>query len=259
MKLLFIRHGDPDYANDTLTEKGRREAQLLANFIERLHIDDIYQSPLGRARATAEYSLDKLGKKAITFDWLREFPAEFDPNLSGDTREAFATELVRKEDGSYARRIVWDILPAYLGQHPELLDKDTWRDSDFVRDSDMLVKYDYVISSFDKFLDDNGYKRDGYIYKTDNSNGKTIAMFCHFGITAVLLSHLWNVSPFVPLQFMASAPTSVTEVVTEERQQGIVSFRTLRFGDISHLYIGEEAPSFSARFCERFENEDERH
>ena len=30
MKIRFIRHGDPDYGNDTLTEKGRKEAQLLA-------------------------------------------------------------------------------------------------------------------------------------------------------------------------------------------------------------------------------------
>ena len=25
MRILLIRHGDPDYVNDTLTEKGRRE------------------------------------------------------------------------------------------------------------------------------------------------------------------------------------------------------------------------------------------
>lgn len=30
MRLLIIRHGDPDYAVDSLTEKGRREAEFLA-------------------------------------------------------------------------------------------------------------------------------------------------------------------------------------------------------------------------------------
>ena len=30
MRILFIRHGDPDYINDTLTKKGHREAKLLA-------------------------------------------------------------------------------------------------------------------------------------------------------------------------------------------------------------------------------------
>ena len=28
MRLLIIRHGDPDYVRDSLTEKGRREAEL---------------------------------------------------------------------------------------------------------------------------------------------------------------------------------------------------------------------------------------
>ena len=60
-------------------------------------------------------------------------------------------------------------------------------------------------------------------------------------------------------QYTALAPTSVTEVVSEEREKGIGTFRTLRAGEITHLRIGGEEPSFSARFCERFENEDERH
>ena len=96
-------------------------------------------------------------------------------------------------------------------------------------------------------------------YTVSENNEKTIAFFCHFGLTALLLSRLWNVSPFVVWQYTALAPTSVTEVVTEEREKGIATFRTLRIGDVSHLRIGHEEPAFSARFCERFENEDERH
>ena len=30
MRILLIRHGDPDYVNDTLTAKGSREAAQLA-------------------------------------------------------------------------------------------------------------------------------------------------------------------------------------------------------------------------------------
>ena len=30
MRIIFVRHAEPDYANDTLTEKGWREAALLA-------------------------------------------------------------------------------------------------------------------------------------------------------------------------------------------------------------------------------------
>ena len=61
MKLIFIRHGDPNYEIDGLTEKGQREAQLLADYIKNYNIDEIYMSPLGRAQQTAEYSLKALG------------------------------------------------------------------------------------------------------------------------------------------------------------------------------------------------------
>ena len=75
MRILFIRHGDPDYINDTLTKKGHREAKLLAERAADLNLGSCYVSPLGRAKDTAQYCLDKVGKTAQTVEWLREFPA----------------------------------------------------------------------------------------------------------------------------------------------------------------------------------------
>ena len=57
MKLFIIRHGDPDYTIDSLTEKGRKEAALLAERLKNVKIDHFYVSPLGRAQATAKYTL----------------------------------------------------------------------------------------------------------------------------------------------------------------------------------------------------------
>ena len=45
MRILMIRHGDPDYVNDTLTEKGWREAALLADTAKDLSLGDCYVSP----------------------------------------------------------------------------------------------------------------------------------------------------------------------------------------------------------------------
>ena len=89
MRILFIRHGDPDYANDTLTEKGWREASALAARAEALDMGECYVSPLGRAQATAEYSLKKLGKTAETLDWLQEFPAQIDLEQAAHLRPAY--------------------------------------------------------------------------------------------------------------------------------------------------------------------------
>ncbi len=260
MRLLFIRHGDPDYERDTLTEKGCREAELLAEIIDSYHIDDVYQSPLGRARDTAAYSCDRLNKKPVTLEWLKEFPALTDPNLSEDVRKAFATELVTDEaTGQYRKRIVWDILPSYYMDHPELFDREGWRRSALAEAGNMVSLYDEVASGFDALLADYGYVRKGLVYQVTNSNEKTIAFFCHFGLASLLLSRLCNVSPFVPWHFTAAAPTSVTEAVTEEREKGIAIFRILRAGEITHLRMSNEGPSFSARFCERYENREQRH
>ncbi|MBR4393339.1 MAG: histidine phosphatase family protein, partial [Oscillospiraceae bacterium] len=73
MKLLFIRHGDPDYFVDGLTETGRREAELLAERIAPMDITEYFVSPLGRAVETARPTLEKAGRTAVTYDWLREF------------------------------------------------------------------------------------------------------------------------------------------------------------------------------------------
>ncbi len=52
MRILIIRHGDPDYVNDSLTPRGDREAELLAGIIDRFGIDEVFLSPQGRAQRT---------------------------------------------------------------------------------------------------------------------------------------------------------------------------------------------------------------
>ena len=74
MRLLIIRHADPDYEKDSLTKKGWKEAELLADRLAALPISDFYVSTLGRARDTASLTLKKMGKSAMPCDWLREFP-----------------------------------------------------------------------------------------------------------------------------------------------------------------------------------------
>lgn len=257
MRILFIRHGDPDYAHDTLTEKGHKEAALLAKSIASYQPGSCFVSPLGRAQATASYSLKQLKCSAETLDWLMEFPAHVDLNHVPELRSAYPDARIK--DGVYLPRIVWDMTPGYWTEHPEYFDSTKWRESLAARSGDLLPVYDSVIRKFDEFLAAYGYVREGAHYRVERENTETVTFFCHFGVTCVLLSHLWSISPFVLWHSLALAPTSVTEVVTEEREQKVAYFRGLRLGDISHLYAGGEKPSFSARFCEVFSDGDQRH
>ena len=153
MRLLFFRHGDPNYEIDGLTEKGKIEAELLAKQIKSFGIDEVFVSPLGRAKATADYSLKELGMEATTLDWLQEFPALFDANVaSEEEKRAYFTELNRDSEGRYEKRIVWDMLPSYYGDHPELFDVNRWKDSDIAKASDVATVYDRVTKAFDDLL-----------------------------------------------------------------------------------------------------------
>ena len=261
MRILLIRHGDPDYEHDTLTEKGWREAALLGQAAPSMKIDDCYMSPLGRAMDTASCSLKAIGKEAKVLDWLMEFPAKADLNVSKELQAAFPQAMAAaKEDVKFmVRNVVWDMVPSYWAEHPKYMDMTDWRRSAVAKSGDAVSLYDHVCQEFDRLLETYGYVRDGFRYQVVQETTRTIACYCHFGIICVLLSHLWNVSPFILWHGLALAPTSVTEIVSEEREQGTASFRALRVGDISHLYAGQEPPSFAARFCEVFSDSGQRH
>ena len=234
MRLLIIRHGDPDYEHNNLTPVGMVEAELLVPRLQREEITEFYSSPLGRAKATARPTLEALGRTATEQDWLREFSIRI---LRPD----------KKGDYSF---VPWDWLPADWLQDPRLLDRERWRENEIMAAEDVGSKYDRVSAEFDKLLEAHGYRRNGLLYDAVQPNADTLAFFCHFGLGCVLLSHLMNCSPMVLWQGMCMPPSSVTTVYTEERRPGTAVFRTLSMGDISHLYAAQVQPTFAARFCE---------
>ena len=241
MRILIIRHGDPNYAIDGLTEKGQIEAELLKNRLIKEDITAVYCSVLGRAKATIQPYLDNTKKTATYCEWLKEF----------DRARVKLPYLTHE-------KCAWDFLPEYLDSEPLLLSSDSWRNTDLIKNSNVTQCYDEVCSEFDKVLEKHGYKRDGLNYKATKSNHDTLIFTCHFGLGSILISHLLNCSPFAILHHTFLAPTSVTTFYTEERVEGKAMFRSLAIGDISHLYVGNEEPSFSGRYCECF-TDDTRH
>ncbi|MCI8716765.1 MAG: histidine phosphatase family protein [Lachnospiraceae bacterium] len=237
MKVIFIRHGDPDYINDTLTEKGRREAALLSDRVSRWDVKQFYCSPLGRARDTAEYSMQKMNRTPIIYDWLKEFYYPITDPLTGKNR------------------IAWDFMPEYWTEQPELYDKDQWIASPVMKTGEELQKaYREVCSGIDDILAVHGYERYGNYYKVKQANKDTIVFFCHLGVSFVMMSHILGLSAPVLWQQFFVAPTSVTLLCTEEREKGNASFRVKVLGDTSHLLAGGEPASDSGFFQEMFEN-----
>lgn len=241
MRILIIRHADPDYEIDGLTECGRAEAAALAERMKDEEVAAVYCSTLGRARLTAEPTLKALGMSAEYCEWLREF------NYARVRLPYAEREL-----------IAWDLLPEFVNGCKSIYSPTEWREESFVSSSDLGAHYDAVCRELDAVLARHGYLRDGYNYKAVRPNHDTVVLFCHYGVTAVLLSHLMNCSPYTFWQNAVTLPSSVTTVYTEERHEGIASMRVAGIGDLSHLYKKGLEPSFSARFCECF-TDDTRH
>lgn len=242
MRIVIIRHGDPDYSIDSLTEKGWREAELLSDKISKLDVKAFYVSPMGRAKDTASFTLKKMNRTATECAWLREFQSPI--SLTPDAP---------------VRYNCWDWLPIEWVDEEIFYDRKRWHEQDAMARGEIKKEYDWVIKNFDELLAEHGYVRDGEHYKVVNANRDTLVFFCHFGLECVLLSRLMNVSPMTLWHHTCAAPTSVTTVYTEERREGIATFRVASFGDVSHLYAANEEPSFSARFCETFDSTVERH
>lgn len=228
MKIHIIRHGDPDYSIDSLTEKGWREAQLLSERIAKMPIDDFYCSPLGRAKDTASLSLEKCGKEAEILDWLREFDGRIISPFTGD------------------ERISWDIPPYMWGNDERCYELKKWKEPEFISESNISDAYSKVTSGIDKLLLKYGMKREGMLYS--GGENKTIALFCHFALGITVLSYLVGISPIVAQHNFFLAPTSLTTLTTETDKMGYSHFRASHIGDTSHLYSGNEPISESGLY-----------
>ncbi|SHO44301.1 histidine phosphatase family protein [Anaerocolumna xylanovorans] len=241
MKLIIIRHGDPDYSIDSLTEKGWREAKLLSDRIAAMNVKAFYISPLGRAKDTASVTLNKMSREGRVLPWLREFDAPITDEQTGE------------------ERVPWDWLPAEWTKIREYYDKDLWYKTPVMQEGHVFEEARKVHEGLDDLLKEHGYEREGRLYRAVSPNNDTVVLFCHFGVECVMLEHLLGISPMILWHGFCAAPTSVTTLITEERRKGVAYFRMSSFGDISHLYAAGEEPAFMARFCETYDNMNERH
>ena len=242
MRILIVRHGDPDYENDTLTEKGKREATLLAEKLKKEKIDYFYSSPLGRAKDTCMYVARAMGreKDVAVMPFLREFDRPKSVVLPNGEEKV----------------LIWDLLPEFWTKQEDMYDRDNWANPPCFGYGNIKAEYDKVIQDFDALLAKHGYVRDGNAYRVEKANTDTLIFFCHFGLEMMLLSRICNISPVILTHHFVALTSSVTTLYSEERRKGIATFRCCGFSDVSHLYAGDEPPSYSARFCEIYDSED---
>lgn len=220
MQIIIIRHADPNYAIDDLTEQGHLEAAALGKYLKDQELDELYVSPLGRAQTTATYVAKETGLPMRTENWTQEL-AEWSVDLPNGEKIA-----------------AWD----YPGELMESRKNDLveWRKEEdlWLREADKKEKYEQLVTDSDHFLESFGLVRQGGIYEMrDPSKArKKIAVVCHAGFGLAWLAHLLYIPLSHAWQAMWLAPSSMTTVLFDQRNTNRVVPRCLHLNEVTHLY-----------------------
>ena len=219
MLLYIIRHGDPIYNPDTLTPKGRLQAQALAKRLAVHGLDKVYSSPMGRAVETAQPTCELLGLPLNTEEWTREIDDRF---------------MLTMPDGS-TKFVVNVENTVYRAQDCIDLGKD-WHKAEIFGSIDAKKEYELLCEKSDEFLARHGYTREGGVYKITGGNSDRIAVFCHGGFISMWLSHLLGISPHIFMAGIGINHTGVTILDFENRESGYTAPYCLALSDVSHIY-----------------------
>lgn len=179
MRIVFVRHGEPDYAHDCLTARGKEQAMAAAERLREENIEEIYTSPLGRAAETAGAAAEVLNLPVRTLDYMRE--------LHWGSTDGSPIP----SDGH-----PWDLADLLAEEGYDLTDPG-WREHPYFRNNRVTAEADYVARKTDEWLKTMGYEREGAYYRCvrPDNRQKTVALFSHGGSSAAAMGHILNL-PF---------------------------------------------------------------
>lgn len=219
MILYIVRHGEPLYGPDILTELGQKQAQALVRRFEKNGLDRIFSSPMGRARQTAQPTADALGLPVKIEPWMREIWPEL-VLTQPDGRLCFVVDMqadILRSPENRDHYNDWYNMPALEGIEGE----QVWG---------RVTRYS------DDFLLRLGYRRlqDG-VYSAEHPNEERVAVFCHAGFGVTWLAHLLGIPPHLAWASFTMTHTGVTVVQFTQTPSGLVTPRCLCLSDMSHL------------------------
>lgn len=190
MRIIFVRHGEPDYERDCLTETGRVQAEAAALRLEREGVSALYASPFGRARETAAAASRRLGLPVTVLPFMHEI-GWGGPGIP--------------EDGH-----PWTLSDRLLDS-PEAAERlEHWREDPFFAGNEVTEHLDRVAREFDAFLETLGYRHEGRRFLCGPEPAGTVALFSHGGSGACVLAHLLE----LPLPFVFSVmPYDFTSLI----------------------------------------------
>ncbi len=180
MRIIFVRHGHPDYTNDCLTELGQLQAEAVAQRLRDEKPCRIFSSSCGRAVQTAEHIARVHNKKVEQLDFMREIgggPIDDKPIAHNGQAWRVSEEMVVN------------------GQ--DVLNKD-WEETEPFCRNKVIFAVRQIRRDFDNWLSGFGYEREGNYYRVRQNNNDDIVLTSHGGSSSAVMSHIFNLPfPFV--------------------------------------------------------------
>lgn len=220
MYLYIVRHGEPDYTTDTLTERGQQQAAAVGRRLAAARIDRVFSSPLGRARETAEPTCRLLGLDCGIEEWAHEID-----------EETYATEPYGKPTA------ISLVQSTYFRENGEIdLGYDRVFDGRVMGSSGMKEALERITADGNAFLERLGYREENGVYRILQPSNERVALFCHGGMGRVWIASLLH----IPLHLMWAGfrytHTGVTVLEFKNNENGVTAPACLCYSDMSHLH-----------------------
>ena len=231
MIFYFVRHGDPIYDPDSLTELGKRQAEALGHRFSVYGLNRIYASSSTRAIQTAQPTCDILKMEKIVLDWCneshawRELTVKLEDNRTfwcfhhGPSKEIFArAELLKMGREFY--------------KHPLVADNE------FLKNVDFENGLGRIQNEADALFLELGYRHDtekgGYI--AEDPTNERVALFAHQGFGLAFLSCVMDIPYNQICTRFDMGHTGVTVIEFAGKKGDLVIPQVLQLSNDSHLY-----------------------
>ena len=180
MRIIFVRHGEPDYKNDCLTPTGHIEAEAVAKRLACEGIKEIYSSPMGRALMTMQKFADQHPELPVKIlDFMHEITWG---DISGKKLPLNGHP--------------WDCVNEMVSKGLSICDTQ-WKQGPYFFDNKATLEVENVAKEIDGWLLSLGYSREGFYYRNmrKDDSQHTVVLFSHGGSSCAAMSHMLNI-PF---------------------------------------------------------------
>ena len=224
MLLFYVRHGDPIYNPDSLTQLGEAQADAVKLRLCQFGLDKIYSSDSNRAYCTAKPTAELLKLEIEQLPWCNEsiiyeeMGVDYGPGQrtwvfwNKETRLQLVKEEVR-----------------VLGKK--------WYEHPWFEGTKYKQGMERVQRETDNFMLNLGYRHDNEnnVYIRENKKYDRVALFAHEGFGAAFLSCLLDI-PYPEFSTHFTMTHSGITVIEFSENPGPIVPRMLTLSNDSHIF-----------------------